>query len=118
MDFCLPETARTICKADSVTTTFHLQLRQRRRGFQSPERGGDQIHGFTVGAGGDVIDLHDVLADIGYAGSNPFADGYLSSTFVASTQQVRIDADGAGEGRQTLMGTLYFVNLSESNTDN
>ena len=86
--------------------------------FNHLNEAGDQIHGFTVGAGGDVIDLHDVLADIGYAGSNPFADGYLSFTFDGFHTAVRIDADGAGGGAATLMGTLYFANLSQSNTDN
>jgi Ca2+-binding RTX toxin-like protein len=86
--------------------------------FNHLNEAGDQIHGFMVGAGGDVIDLHDVLADIGYAGSNPFADGYLSFTFDGFHTAVRIDADGAGAGAATLMGTLYFANLSQSNTDN
>jgi Ca2+-binding RTX toxin-like protein len=80
---------------------------------------GDQIHNFSVGVGGDVLDLHDVLVDIGYSASDPFADGYLSFKYDGTFHTaILVDADGAGAGAATVMGTLYFTNLSQSNTDN
>ena len=52
----------------------------------------DSISGFTFGAGGDVIDLSDLLDDLGYTGSDPFADGYLRF----SGSYLDVDPDGAG----------------------
>jgi len=83
------------------------------------DEGGDQVHNFTVGVGGDVVDLHDLLVDIGYAGSDPFADGYLSfEIHDPFYTRIWVDADGAGAGTATLMTTLNFANLSQSNIDN
>jgi Ca2+-binding RTX toxin-like protein len=80
---------------------------------------GDYIHDFSVGAGGDVLDLHDLLVDIGYAGSDPFADGYLSFNYNSPFHTtILVDADGAGAGAATTLATLFWVNLNQGNTDN
>jgi Ca2+-binding RTX toxin-like protein len=81
--------------------------------------GSDQVHDFSVGTGGDILDLHDVLVDIGYSGSDPFADGYLSFKYDGGFHTtIRVDADGTGGGAATIMCTLSFANLSQFNTDN
>ena len=80
---------------------------------------GDHIYEFTVGVGGDVLDLHDLLVDIGYAGSDPFADGYLSFKYDGNFHTtVLVDADGVGAGTATTLTTIVFANLNQSNTDN
>jgi len=80
---------------------------------------GDHIYDFSIGAGGDVLDLHDVLVDIGYSGSDPFADGYLSFKYDGTFHTtVLVDADGAGAGAATTLTTIVFANLNQSNTDN
>jgi len=57
--------------------------------------GGDTITDFRVGQ--DKINLNALLTSIGYAGSNPIADGYVSfaSGTPTSTTNIRIDSDGS-----------------------
>ena len=78
---------------------------------------GDTIGGFAVGAGGDILDLHDLLVDIGYAGSNPFADGYLTFSNVGNQTQVLVDPDGHGAGGSTVLTTLFGA-LTTADTNN
>ena len=78
---------------------------------------GDTIGGFEIGAGGDVLDLHDLLVDIGYAGSNPFADGYLIFSNVGNQTQVLVDPDGLGASGSTAL-TMLFGTLTQADTNN
>ncbi|MBC7786756.1 MAG: ExeM/NucH family extracellular endonuclease [Methylophilaceae bacterium] len=43
----------------------------------------------------DQINLHTLLANIGYSGSNAFVDGYVSLVAVAEGVSVQIDTDGS-----------------------
>ncbi len=54
---------------------------------------------FTTGAGGDIVDLANVLddfADHGWDGGDPFADGYLALEQRGANVVLLADADGAG----------------------
>lgn len=88
--------------------------------FSSWDDRGDTIFDFTVGADGDVLDLHDLLLDIGYAGSDPFADGYLSFSNGGGGTNVNVDTDGHGAAVDfsITVATLFFANLTQSDTDN
>ncbi len=76
--------------------------------YQSFEDRGDQIRDFERGQ--DVIDISELLASLGYTGSDPVADGYLMQVSSARGRilQLKIDPDGAGGGAgfETLV-TLY-----------
>jgi Ca2+-binding RTX toxin-like protein len=78
---------------------------------------GDTIAGFATGGSGDILDLHDLLVDIGYAGSDPFAEGYLKFSPVGNQTQVWIDADGHGAGGAALLTTLFGA-LTQADTSN
>lgn len=54
--------------------------------------GGDMIANFTTGD--DKIDLSGVMSQIGYSGSNPIADSYLSFEAFGSGTMIKIDVDG------------------------
>jgi Ca2+-binding RTX toxin-like protein len=79
---------------------------------------GDTITDFAKGATGDVLDLRDILDSVGYAGTDPFADHFLSFTQSGANTIVSIDADGGGIGGATTLATLLNVTLMQSNTDN
>ncbi len=76
--------------------------------YQSLEDRGDQIRDFERGQ--DVIDISELLASLGYTGSDPVADGYLMQVYSGRGRalQLKIDPDGAGGGAgfETLV-TLY-----------
>lgn len=78
---------------------------------------GDTISDFTAGAGGDVIDLADLLDGLGYVGSDAFADGYVEFTQSGANTLVRIDANGGGDGFQ-LLTILTNVTLSSADISN
>ena len=69
---------------------------------------------FTPGAGGDVLDLSQVLAAIGSYGwdgaSNPFASGFLQLVQSGSDALLRLDYNGATGG------TNYVTLLTLANT--
>jgi Ca2+-binding RTX toxin-like protein len=79
---------------------------------------GDTITDFAKGATGDVLDLRDVLDSVNYAGTDPFADHYLSFTQNGANTIVSVDADGGGIGAGITLATLLNVTLTQSNTDN
>jgi Ca2+-binding RTX toxin-like protein len=81
---------------------------------------GDTIMDFKVGAGGDVLDLHDLLADVGYLGSDPFGDGYLSYSYTPSAwSQLYFDADGKGSGSTSVeVALLFSANLGQATAEN
>ncbi|MGQ3892588.1 beta strand repeat-containing protein [Legionella sp. CNM-4043-24] len=82
--------------------------------------GNEIISGFTVGAGGDRLDLHDLLTTFsGYNGSNAFSAGYVSFQASGGNTIVRVDADGsAGAGAAVTLVTLSNVTLLATDTSN
>ena len=86
--------------------------------FDHLTEAGDTITDFATGATGDVLDLGSILDDVGYTGSDAFADGVLS--FVQSDRNtlISIDADGFGAGPATAVATLLNVTLTAADTDN
>jgi hypothetical protein len=71
------------------------------------------IRDFTSGV--DVLDLRALFQSVGYAGSNPVADGYLKfAADGAGGTQVLFDRDGAGSGNPwpSLLTTLDHVQPS------
>ncbi|HKP23645.1 MAG TPA: M10 family metallopeptidase C-terminal domain-containing protein [Dongiaceae bacterium] len=81
---------------------------------------GDSVMDFKVGAGGDILDLHDLLADVGYSGSDPFGDGYLSYTYTPNAwSQLYFDADGKGSGSAFVeVALLFSANLGQATAEN
>lgn len=80
---------------------------------------GEIITDFQKGAGGDVLDLHDVLQGFaGYDGTNAFTGGFLK--FEDDTHggtKVLVDADGGGDNYVELV-TVTKVTLTEADTIN
>ena len=58
----------------------------------------DVITDFAGGAGGDILDLADLLDDLGYSGSNPVGDGFVNFSASGGDTLVEIDADGSAGG--------------------
>ena len=62
----------------------------------------DTITDFNIAQ--DTLDLRGVLVGVGYAGTNPIADGYVRFLGVGANTQVQIDTNG-------IVGGANFVNL-------
>ena len=58
----------------------------------------DVITDFAGGAGGDILDLADLLDDLGYSGSNPVGDGFVNFSASGGDTLVEIDADRSAGG--------------------
>ncbi len=86
--------------------------------FDSIAQAHDTITDFTLGGGGDVLDLRDVLDNLGYGGFDPFFDAILSFTKVGINTVISVDADGGGAGTAVTLATLLNVTLTQANTDN
>ncbi len=78
--------------------------------YRNVSDAGDVITDFSVGAGGDVLVIADLIATIGYSGATPFADQILRLVALGSDTLVQVDADGrtGAEGFKTLV-TLHGV---------
>jgi hypothetical protein len=79
---------------------------------------GDVITDFEVGE--DVIVLNQLLNSVGYAGTDPIADGYLGFSERASDTIINFDSDGsAGLGRAFSMILVQGVSAADmSNLSN
>ncbi len=86
--------------------------------FDHLSEAGDTITDFALGASGDVLSLSDLLDDVGYVGSDPFADAIISFGAVGGNTIVSIDSDGVGAGAATTLATLVNVTLMQADTDN
>jgi uncharacterized protein len=69
----------------------------------------DMITDFTPQE--DQISLTALLDSIGYAGANPFNDGYARLIMIAGQVTLQIDADGNGAGAFRTLATLQSVGL-------
>lgn len=77
--------------------------------FNSMRDAIDTINDFTPAI--DRIQLTTLLQSLGYAGSNPFADGYARLIVVADNVTLQIDADGAGAAPYRNLAILKSVSL-------
>lgn len=78
--------------------------------FNSMRDAIDTINDFTPAT--DRIEITTLLQSLGYAGSNPFADGYARLAVVAGQVTLQIDADGAGAAPYRTLAILKSVSLS------
>ena len=69
----------------------------------------DTVNDFTPAV--DKININTLLASIGYAGSNPFADGYARLVNVTGGVSVQIDIDGNGAGVYRPIALLKNLNV-------
>jgi hypothetical protein len=65
-----------------------------------------------------VLDISDLLNSVSYAGSDVFADGYLSFGYSNGTTSIMFDDDGVGANNALLLVSLTNVTLTASNTEN
>lgn len=81
--------------------------------FNTLNQGTDRIQGFAVGQ--DVIDLRSILTQAEYSGTSSFDkyQKYVQLVQVGANSQVRIDADGSGQG-QTFATIASLQNLPTS----
>lgn len=81
---------------------------------------GDTIAGFVVGGAGDVLDVADLLDEIGYTGPDAVGEGYIMFGQAGANTVVSVDIDGSSSGVNspaTLL-TLLNVTLTGANLDN
>jgi Ca2+-binding RTX toxin-like protein len=79
--------------------------------------GKEVITDFNV-AGGDKLDVHDLLAGLGYGGVDPFTDEFLNfASDGKGNTIVQVDANGGGDGYVTLV-TLQGTILNEGDAAN
>ncbi|MBK6895637.1 MAG: tandem-95 repeat protein [Alphaproteobacteria bacterium] len=77
------------------------------------------IWDFQVGAGGDKIDVSEILSAAGYAGNDAIADGYVQIVQSGSDTHVNIDIDGAGVLTAQTLAVLHGIQANQvSVTDN
>jgi Ca2+-binding RTX toxin-like protein len=82
--------------------------------FDSPADGVDTISGFATGAGGDVLDIADLLSWTSYAnGLGGDLSNFVRFENVTGGSQLQVDTDGAGptgwQGVATLEGHVDLV---------
>jgi Ca2+-binding RTX toxin-like protein len=76
---------------------------------------GDTITDFATSGALDNLDLSTMLTNLGYAGSDAFADGYIALTQSGADTLVQVDVDGGANSLQTLV-TLQSVNAGDIDT--
>jgi len=70
---------------------------------------GDTITDFTAGAGGDKLDIDQLLTALGYGGVNPITAGYVQVLQSGAHTLVNIDSNGGGDNFATTLATLQNV---------
>jgi uncharacterized protein len=83
--------------------------------FNSLREAIDTINDFMPAT--DRIQLTVLLQSLGYAGSNPFADGFVRLMVVAGQVNLQVDADGPGAAPYRTLAILKSVNLSSINVE-
>ncbi len=71
------------------------------------------IWDFQVGAGGDKIDVSEILSAAGYAGNDAIADGYVQIVQSGSDTHVNIDIDGAGVLTAQTLAVLHGIQANQ-----
>ena len=88
--------------------------------YNSVVDGTDTITDFTLGAGGDVLDMHDVLGSftgISLTHDNAFTGGFLQFIASGTDTMVQVDSDGGGDSYISLAVLINTLPLPIS-TDN
>lgn len=75
--------------------------------YTALDEAGDTIQDFANGS--DVLDLRELLHNLGYQGTDPIADGYLRLVPNAGKTEVLIDPDGFGVAGFTTLVTLNGI---------
>ena len=83
--------------------------------YNNLSEGGDTIANFTNSD--DKIDISGVLSQIGYGGSDPIADSYLSFQVFGSHTIINLDVDGSAT-RGVPRGFLLVENISPGDLNN
>ena len=65
----------------------------------------DQVLDFAPGTGGDVIDIQNLISQLGNysSGSNPFTDGHLRLHQNGADTELQIDPDGGDDSYTTVL---------------
>lgn len=79
--------------------------------YQSMRDAMDTVNDFTPSA--DRIDLRALLTGVGYAGSNPFADGYAKLVNSNAGVSVQIDIDGNGVATYRPIAVLKNLSVNQ-----
>ena len=66
--------------------------------FSSMRDAGDTVTDFVPGK--DIVDLRTLLASLGYAGTNPVAEGWVRFVALSGGTSVQVDADGPGTAQE------------------
>ncbi len=96
--------------ADAITTGAGSDTLM----YQNMRDAMDTVNDFTPTA--DRIDLGLLLVSVGYAGSNPFADGYARLVNVTGGVSVQIDIDGSGAAVYRPIALLKNLNINALDT--
>lgn len=75
----------------------------------------DRILDFQTGEGGDVLNVSHLLDEVGYTGSDPIADGYLTIVQIGSGTKLQFDndlADGVGAKSLVILNGVSAENFS------
>lgn len=78
--------------------------------FNSMREATDTINDFTPAV--DRIQITNLLKTLGYAGTNPFADGYARVVVIGGAANLQIDSDGAGIAPYRTLAILKAVNIA------
>jgi len=78
--------------------------------FNSMRDATDTINDFTPAV--DRIQLTNLLKTFGYAGTNPFADGYARVVILGGVVNLQIDSDGTGVAPYRTLAILKAVNIA------
>jgi Ca2+-binding RTX toxin-like protein len=83
--------------------------------YRLPSTAGQTITDFAVGAGGDIIDVPNLVENaIGYSGPNPFASGHVRLVQSGADTLVQWDNDGAANGASfTTIATLTGITATD-----
>ena len=75
------------------------------------------IFDFETGASGDVLDVAEILGNIGYDGADPLADGTVQFVQSGDDTIVKIDADGTSGGQLAEnLAVLHDVQVGDFST--